>query len=183
MLAFKSLERASLASLCTEADRLAVSKDGTRFEILVRVAAKQRPDLIAAAKSEQQGAEPVCAAVDGPGKAAVPILDLQLDEAEDVLKAEVEKRLSSADANKQNALVGAFVRDRMPESFSCWLKEQLLQDIRSGSASPVKKETRPRHARAPVWDHLQSMMIRSMFTAQSAARQRRTRACGTGKAF
>ena len=34
------------------------------------------------------------------------------------------------------------------------LKEQLLQDIRSGSASPVKKEHQPRHARAPVWDHL-----------------------------
>ena len=54
--------------LCSEADRLGVSKDGTRFEILIRVAAKQRPDLIAADKSEQQGAEP---RVDGPGKEAV----------------------------------------------------------------------------------------------------------------
>ena len=172
MLAFKSLERASLASLCSEADRLGVSKDGTRFEILIRVAAKQRPDLIAADKSEQQGAEP---RVDGPGKEAVqeavPVLDLLLDEAEDTMKAEVEKRLSSSDANKQNALVGAFVRHRMPESFSC-LRNSCCRTFAAAQLLRSRKNISPGMRELLCGTTWQSMMIRSLCTAQSAARQR-----------
>ena len=143
-LPFKALERASLAQLCNEADRLSVSKEGTRFQILIRVAAKQCPDLV---QPDSPHSAPLQCQPSDASTGLPELPKLHFGSADSDVQAKVDARVAQTDAVAQNGL-----RNQRPQLFSSWLKQQVMDEL-STCASPQKPKEKLRNARAPVWEH------------------------------